>query len=165
MKRTMSGCLLAASTLVLALFGLSPVAGAAPYVSTGITLSVPHPAPGGSDTVTAAGYQPGSQATFLIFSNGITLGTAAVNANGVVADNVTVPSSFVAGSAHTFEVQGTAADGTPLTQSAPVTLAGGSSGLAFTGAEIGGTLAGGLALIAIGTTLLIVVRRRRSSES
>jgi hexosaminidase len=166
MRRQRIGSLLKMTVLALwlSLFGAVGSAGAAPYVSSGITLSVAHPAPGGSDTVTASGYQPGSSATFLIFSSGINVGTATVNADGVVADTVTIPSAFVAGSAHTFEVQGTAPGGTPLTQSAPVTLAGGSSGLAFTGAEIAGTVVGGVALIALGTALVLVVRRRRTAE-
>jgi hyaluronoglucosaminidase len=162
MKRQLLGSLIGVAVILLTFFGLSATAGAAPYTSSGVTLSVANPAPGGSETISASGYQPGSQATFLIFSSGITLGNATVNANGVVQDTVTVPSSLMPGSAHTFEVQGTTADGAPLTQTASVTLAGGSSNLAFTGAQIGGMVAVGAALIAAGGALLFVRRRRQA---
>jgi hypothetical protein len=167
MTRRVLGGLVAGLSLWLVIATGTIGAGAQPYESSGITLSNENPAPGGPDTVTASGYQPGSTATFLIFSSGISLATATVNADGTVSDTVIVPSSFAPGSAHTFEVQGTAPDGSALTQSAGVTLidVSSSGSLAFTGADIAGMAVLGVVVIALGVFLVIVARRRRAANA
>lgn len=105
----------------------------APYKSFGVTVRPSSPTPGGAADITAAGYRPGSTATFWISGSSsdrgrsyqprlIELGGSRVDANGVVNEDVTVPASFQPRSIHIVVVKGEGRDGRPLTESTSVVL-------------------------------------------
>jgi hypothetical protein len=106
-----------------------------PYSSSGITVSPPSPAPGGMATVTGQGFKPGSTEAIQISTCSgrschhidfrlIELGTGNANSDGVVTDEVTIPSRFAPGSIHVIEAKGRATDGKTLTESTTVRLSG-----------------------------------------
>lgn len=114
-----------------------------PYQPSGVTVTPASPAPGGAATVTAGGYGPGTTATVWISSTHcrrescrgvrhghfgfqfIKLGSAPVDANGNVTDDVTIPRGFAPHSTHIVLVLGVNSNGRPLTETARVTLSGG----------------------------------------
>jgi hypothetical protein len=138
------------------------------YGSSGVTVSTSTPGPGGSDTVTADGFKPGSSADIFIFSTPVLLGKATADANGAISAKVTIPSSFAGGSQHTIEVEGVGPTGAALTESLPITLGAASSssgsggGLAFTGVHIAELSGTGVALVALGAFMVFTFRRRRA---
>jgi hypothetical protein len=114
-------------------FAVSGRAQGEPYKSFGVTVRPVSPAPGAKADITAAGYGPGSTATFWISTSPsnssrlLVLGKSRVNANGIVTDDVTIPRYFQPYSVHVVEVQGVGRNGRPLTQSTSVKLSGRST--------------------------------------
>ena len=107
-------------------------AGGVPYGSFGITISPSSPVAGGHAVVTARGFQPGHEVTIFMspacrhgscgrHPQFIRLGHQDANANGVVAEKVTIPGRFAPGSTHLLQAVGTE-NGRGLTESTTVKL-------------------------------------------
>lgn len=126
-------------------------------------LTVPSgPVTTGSDqTFTASGLLPGTDATFVLHSNPIVLGTVTVSSTGVATLTTALPSG-VTGS-HTVIVTGTSADGTAVTLSQGITIADPAATLSRTGApDLSGLLVLAGAALLGGAVLLLMTRRRRA---
>ncbi len=132
-------------------------------------------------TVFGAGYAPGSAVDLTLHSDPIGLATVTSGADGSFTADVTIPLSAPLGQ-HTVEAAGTAPGGDPMVLSASLevtdaaaasrgstapraavgsTSGGSSSGLAFTGLEIGLMTALGVGLVAVGSAAVLGARRRR----
>ena len=111
--------LLLAGALVLML-----AAPAHAQYTPGISVNPPTVVPGGTVTVTACCFQPGSTVTFTI--GGATLGTALADANGVATGSFTVPATVPAGAA-TVAAAGLDAGGNPITTTCTATVSGGTT--------------------------------------
>lgn len=156
------------SLVTFTLVGAGTALAVGPYGSTSATVSNSSPPAGGTVTVSAGGYQPGSQADYVAHSTPVDLGKATVDANGNVQKAVTIPASFAPGSHHTIDISGTGANGAPLTRSVSLTLAGGSGSgsLPFTGADhVAEVVAIGVLLVVAGSLTVVVTRRRRHGLS
>jgi LPXTG-motif cell wall-anchored protein len=166
--RALLAALVGVATLVL----LAPAAGAQDYPGgASITLNTPTVGQGGSVTATATGFQPGSDVTFTLASDPITLGTVKANDSGVASITFTVPSNFATG-AHTVTATGIAPDGSPLSVSttlmvtaagttpAPVTPAPGTGQLPRTGSDNTLLIQSGVILLAVGGMLAVAARKR-----
>jgi LPXTG-motif cell wall-anchored protein len=151
---------------LITLFGLAFVpatnAIASPYTANGVTVSNSSPSPGETVTVTAGGFQPGSEASITILSDPILLATPTADANGQVSADVAIPADFAEGSRHTIEVSGIAPDGSPYSTSIEITLAG---GLAQTGAEAAGLIAAAVVLVGLGAAIVVLSRRRTRAQA
>ena len=154
--------LVAALAALAALFALALVAPASPahaQYTPGVSVVPPNVAPGGSVTVTACCFAPGSTVTFTV--GGATLGTALADANGVASGTFTVPAN-VSGA-----LTVAASDGT-TTQSATVTVTGvtattaGVGGLPVTGSDARPLGLAAAGLVGAGVLVLIGVTRRRA---
>lgn len=150
-------------------------------VTTGSTVTIP--IGNGSTTISIAGFAPGSTAKVSV--NGVTLTiTITANAQGdmLLTFTITDPHMSINGStpipvnfgANTIAVSGTDPSGAAVTKTFTVTIpstavsttttSSPSSSLAFTGADIAATVVGGLALLALGTLLVVFTRRRSSGQ-
>jgi hypothetical protein len=129
-------------------------------------LSTSTVAPGGSVTVYANGFQPGSTATITLESDPVLLATTTAGSDGVVNETVTIPADTPAGQ-HEIVVSGVGRDGEPKQVRFPITITGtaaaGSGGsLVATGTDIGLALIIGTIAAGIGVVLLSTARRRQS---
>lgn len=158
-------------TLALAAVLLFATAGAAgaqtypPAVTESVAVSDTTPALGQPLTITAEGFLPGSTSTFTLFSAPVVLGSATVNAQGVVSLTATIPSNTTPG-AHRIEVTGTGADGQPLTvvQSITVTGAAGAS-LPTTGSDSALPLTQiAIGVMAFGGMMVVMANKRRTAS-
>jgi Tol biopolymer transport system component len=136
-------------------------------------------ADGGTITLTGSGFQPGTEASFELHSNITSLGKTTVNANGTFTYQTPTPPGTEPGNHEVF-VTGTNQQGKPATLSAPLTILGptptaapapptpapsvlGTEEVAYTGnsTTTGPLTAGAIAIILLGTLLIIQNRRRR----
>ena len=165
----------------------SPVVPAA-VPATDLTLTtdkgaISSAAPGEQLTVVGTGFAPRSQATIIIYSDPVVLGTVTTDDDGAFSIPVTVPADLAAGH-HSLVASGFDADGNERFLRMDVTVAAGATAgsttapgattagaaaaadgtqLAFTGATV--LVPAGLGLTALvgGGVLLLVSRRRRSA--
>jgi 5'-nucleotidase len=136
-----------------------------PPVSEDLTVSDSTVVPGQSITISGSGAEPNSTVSIYLFSAPILLGTTTADGDGTFSATVTIPAGVSPGTHTLRAIQG----GEVLASVALVVVgsgSGGSSGsdLPFTG---GTTLPGigiGVGLIAVGSTLLLLSRRRRSQR-
>jgi hypothetical protein len=158
--------ILAAATVGVLSPGLFSAVSAQPYGEAPATVSNSNPNPGSAVTFSASGFQPNSNAQVYFESTPVLLETVSADANGTVASTVTIPSDAVPGD-HDIVVTGTAPDGSPLSVSIPITVVSattsGTSGLAFTGADIAIVATVGLLALGFGGFLLLSVRRKRQA--
>ena len=107
--------LLAAGLALIVMFGIAaaPAFGQG-YQLNGVSESLVEP--GGTVTVHANGYLPGSSAQIVLESTPVLLTTTQANAAGVIDATVTIPLDTPPGS-HTIKVIGTGKDGAPRTLS------------------------------------------------
>jgi hypothetical protein len=121
---------------------------------------------------TACGFTPGETVDAFVHSNPVYVGSTTASSDGSVSGSFKLPPSIGPGH-HTFmfvgESSGTQADAPFTVTNATVgsgggTIpgAGGSGGLAFTGADIAAMVAAAVLLLVVGTGLLVTVRRRRA---
>lgn len=159
-------------TLALAavlLFATAGIAGAQTYPpadTPSVAVSDTTPAPGQPITITADGFLPGSTATFTLFSAPVVLGTATVNAQGVVSLTATIPANTTPG-AHRIEVSGTGANGQPLTvvQNITVTGAAAGSNLPTTGSDTSIPLTQvAIGVMAFGGLMVVMANKRRNAS-
>jgi hypothetical protein len=129
---------------------------------------------GGTQTVTGTGFTPGEWVHGVLHSDPIDLGMAQADAEGRVTFVVELPAGFQTG-AHSVVLTGatsgrvatatfTVAEAAPAASVVPV-AAPASPELAYTGAEVGGVLLGGLALVGAGGALAVAGRRRRATTT
>ncbi len=110
----------------------------------------------GSNVLTSVGTAPdGAPFTFTFV---LTVGP------GTCTTAVVTPSSPSSGVSSSSGVSPTSS-GAATSPSSSAATTGPSSGLAFTGSDIALTTIGGLVLIALGTLILLAVRRRRHAET
>jgi len=120
--------------------------------------------PGGSLRVTSGGFLPGGAVHAWLFSDPTYLGALEVQADGTVAGEVAVPD--LAEGEHTLQINGEAVDGAVRSISVGLLVSSGQSSttevvaLPATGTSSGSTLAVVVALLTLGT--LVLVTRRRS---
>lgn len=145
-------------------------------VSTGATVTIV--IGNGATVISVAGFAAGSTATITIDGQVVSLKIIA-NAQGelLVTFTITDPHIVINGStpivantgANSVTLSGTGPSGNVITKTftvnipataATTTSSSSSSSLAFTGADIAATVVGGLALIAMGTLLVVLTRRR-----
>ncbi|HWS48371.1 MAG TPA: LPXTG cell wall anchor domain-containing protein, partial [Acidimicrobiia bacterium] len=144
----------------------------APPEEAAVALSQTTVPAGGQLTVSGAGWEPGSTVGLELHSSVVSLGQAAVGADGRFSTTVTIPAGTAAGS-HEIVVSGADSTGTAQTASAPVTVesgvspqastttappAGGGS-LPRTGTPFVPLVSTGFALVGAG--LALAYRRRR----
>lgn len=117
--------------------------------------------PGGTVTVYANGFAPGSTATITLESDPVLLDTVTAGTDGVVNATVTVPASTPVGT-HQIVIRGTDRDGNAKVVSFQITVGSGgsSSGLPSTGVNTGLGLAVAAIAIGVGAILLKSSRRR-----
>jgi hypothetical protein len=138
-----------------------------PPSSATIGLQTSEDTPGEANVVTASGFEPnGGQVQLTFCSAPVSLGTATINADGDIDQAVTIPSDAVLGH-HMIMASGPNADGgtlrisIDLTLVAPAGTSSSSSGsLPFTGLDLIPLIISALALIAVGSGLVLVGRDR-----
>lgn len=122
-----------------------------------------------SETLSGSGMEPGETVNLQVFSSPIELGTTQADASGNFTATVTLPSSLAAGQ-HTIvatgETSGTTASFaiTVAASTTSATVPSNSTGLAFTGADIGALAGVGALAIALGGLFILSTRRRRSRQ-
>jgi LPXTG-motif cell wall-anchored protein len=123
--------------------------------------------PGQSATCSAGGFQAGEQVDGSTHSARVFVGSTTASAGGRATITFTVPRSLHAGH-HTFEMVGqtsghVASAAFTISRGAATTPSSNGSGLPFTGANgVWQMTAAGIALVLVGATAVVVVRRRRS---
>jgi hypothetical protein len=132
--------------------------------------------------VTSSGWLPLSEVTASFHSTPVTLGTLTAAGDGTVQGSFSVPANAGAG-AHTVELTGTNAQGSPQTATASITVVStepvvepngssssgspvpigttSSSALSFTGGDVKALASWSILIIAAGLLLLDVAHRRR----
>jgi hypothetical protein len=150
----------------------APTAGAQTYpIETGQdpTISGGNLAPGGCTTATQGGLPPGMTITFVLTDSagGTTTVTAVANAQGVATAEVCVAATGAAGPATISVTDG----GTAVLGEVVVNVGGAQDvddtddTLAFTGRNIGSTLAVAALAVVVGTALVGLARRREGVSS
>jgi hypothetical protein len=166
MRKALTAFALAAALAVL----VGPaVAQAQDYPPAGDSLTVSDSVvvPGQSLTVSGGGAGPGAKVDIFIYSERVLLASTNADSDGQYSASVTIPASIDPGT-HVIR----AISGGEILSAVEVTVAGSGGAAAdsdgdlpFTGA---GTLPGigiGVGLIALGSTLLLASRRRRSQRA
>ena len=125
-------------------------------VPAGSSTAVPA---GKTITFTGSGYAPNSTVTVTIYSTPQILTTVVTDGTGSFTVTVTVPAGLAAGK-HTLVASGFDGAGKLRTLTLPVTVV---DGLAYTGADIGLPVMGGLAALTVGGALIFASRRRKVS--
>jgi LPXTG-motif cell wall-anchored protein len=164
-----AGLLVAVTALTM---GTQPAA--AQYAGAGTaTVSNPTPTPGGSTSITACCFQPGTTVTFTL-DGGTVVGTAVAGSTGAATATVTIPAGTSVG-AHTITAAGSnITDGTPLTVTADLTVVAGvvvtaapaatgtlpKTGSSFTTLLLTGA---GVGLVVVGGLVVLAGRRRRDA--
>lgn len=168
----------AAAGLGLLLLGPSAMAAAPTYPAQAPTLTLSATSILSGDTVTIAGsgFLPGSAATVTWTGSGalgaagrvpgMAAGTLQMGTRGLAADATGTISTGVRLTSpgdHTITLAGTAADGSPVSLSATVTVNAAAAGdpLPHTGAPLLTYTAVGLALVLLGGLVVLAVRKRR----
>ncbi len=167
---------------VVTLLGVSAPSGAQAggYASTpSCSVTPASVAPGGTVTVVASGYQPGSTVTFHIKrakASRAPLGRATANAAGTATATLTIPSSFAPGT-YTVSCSGRDAEGTAVEVASNVRVVDGATGndddgsqpgsddLARTGSNSGALARVAVLLVAGGAALLLFGRKRAQRGS
>jgi hypothetical protein len=169
---------------VVTLLGVSVPSGAQAggYASTpSCSVTPASVAPGGTVTVVASGYQPGSTVTFHIRrakASRAPLGRATVNAAGTATATLTIPTSLAPGT-YTISCSGVDADGTAVEVASNVRVVDGTGGggdggggsepgsddLARTGSNSGALARVAVLLVAGGAALLLFGRKRSQRGS
>jgi hypothetical protein len=159
---------------VLTLLGVSAPSGAQGYASTpSCSVSPSSVAPGGTVTVVASGFLPGSTVTFEIErvrSSRAPVGQATANEAGTATAEITVPSSFPPGS-YSVTCRGLDAEGAAVEVVSIVRVVDGTAGggdddgtggddLARTGSNTGALARIAVLLVAGGAALLLFGRKR-----
>lgn len=116
-------------------------------------------APGETVTITGTGYKPNSVVTVLIYSTPQVLTTVVTDGTGSFSVEITVPAGLSVGQ-HTLVAAGIDPSGALRYMTLPVTVTEDGAALAYTGADVGLPLFGGLAALAVGGGLLLAGRRR-----
>ncbi|MFW3170618.1 fibronectin type III domain-containing protein [Geodermatophilus sp. CPCC 206100] len=127
--------------------------------------------PGEELVVVGTGFAPGTDVSVIIYSEPQVLGTVRTDGNGAFRLEVEVPADLAAGR-HSLIASGTAPDGTQrflrmdvTVDAAGVATATDEAGdLAYTGAEPLVPALLGLGALAVGGSLLVVSRRRRTAQ-
>jgi hypothetical protein len=124
---------------------------------------------GTSVTITCTGFAPLESVTFLL-NDPTNIGSATTDASGDVSSSVLIPSNSTPGPA-TITVAGASGDSATVSFTittagavAPATISSSTSGLAFTGADIGIAAGIGAVALGLGGALVLVGRRRRIAE-
>lgn len=147
--------------------GVGPLAQVADASYGSATLSQSSAAPGGSLTVSGGGFAGNSTVTISIASTPTVIGTTTANASGAFTVTVTIPSSISPG-VHTISASGVDPAGAPLVLTASITVtssptspsgATSASGLPNTGTNVAIGVGAALILIALGGTMLLVIRK------
>jgi len=118
-------------------------------------------------TVTACCFAPGSTVTFTL--EGLVVGTATADANGVATLTFTMPD--LGPGTYRLEASGTGADGQPLVVSTTLTVGGtgrgaGSGALPTTGSDSSLPMSQiGIGAVAGGGLLVLLAKKRRDSRS
>jgi hypothetical protein len=121
--------------------------------------------PGGQQTVTVAGFQPGESVQVTLYSTPVDLGVHQADPNGVVSVTFTVPAGLELGSHRVELVGGTSGRvfSVPFQVAAPksaVVPAASSGTLAYTGVDVVPILSLGVLALAAGTVLTLAGTRR-----
>lgn len=131
--------------------------------------------PGQPVTVAGDGWLPNSQVTFTFFSDPVVLGTAQVDATGSFSSQVTIPADARPGP-HTLRTSGLAANGQPASVDLRIVVTGlerptpsragvtPAPGLPRTGGDALVALMTAAGLLAVGSTAVVVARRRSRGE-
>jgi hypothetical protein len=122
--------------------------------------------PGEVQTITGTGFLPGERVHGVLHSTPVDLGWATADAQGVATFTVTLPAGFEPG-AHSVtmrgETSGIEVSAAFTVGEVPAAPAPSTTGLAYTGASVALPLTGGALLLAGGTALVVVGRRRRAA--
>ncbi len=163
MRKALTALSLAAA---LAVFVGPAVAQAQSYPPSGesLTVSDSRVVLGQSITIEGGGADPGATVTIVLHSDPITLGSTTADGSGNFSATVAIPSGVSAGT-HTI----TAVSNGVTLASVSIVVAGStgssSSGdLPFTGSSTLPGIGIGVGLIALGSSLLLLSRRRRSQR-
>lgn len=159
-------------TLVLAvalLIAMAGTAAAQTYPPAGggpVTVSDTTPTPGQAVTIVASGFQPGTDVTFMLYSQPVNLGTATADAAGTATLQATIPANIAPGT-HTIEATGTGTDGLPRTVTLQITVvAPGGAGvgdLPRTGSDSAIPMSQiAVGAIALGGLMVLVAGKRRN---
>ncbi|TQN38096.1 hypothetical protein FHU33_4781 [Blastococcus colisei] len=136
---------------------MTPAAGSSGKVEAGKTM-----------TVTGTGYAPGSTVTLLIYSEPQVLTTVVADSSGNFTATVTVPAGLAPGE-HTLVASGYDTNGDQRFTTLAVTVSAAGTAtvtgpkLAATGADVTLPAIGGLAVLGLGTGLIVVARRRSAA--
>lgn len=119
-------------TMIVAALLLLPVAPASaqeypPEPGPPVLLSASVVGPGGSLTLSSSGWLPGSAVDFTLFSDPISLGSAAVGSDTSFSATVTIPASVAPGM-HTLQVSGIGEDGDPRVTELAIEVLGSAAG-------------------------------------
>ena len=164
MRKALTALSLAAA---LAVFVGPAVAQAQSYPPSGesLTVSDSRVVVGESITISGGGADPGATVRFILHSDPVSLGSTTADSSGNFSAAVTIPSGTSAGT-HTI----TAVSNGVTLATISVVVAAGSSGssssgdLPFTGSSTLPGIGIGVGLIALGSSLLLLSRRRRSQR-
>ena len=175
-RRSMAASALAALTGCVALAGVfAAPAGAQVYPPNqcSLALSVSAATPGQTIIIGSANCSPGFAAgatlEITLESDPVHLATATADANGQFSTPVTIPEDATVGP-HTVVAKGQGANGSTLTINAELTIrsatagAGAPGALAFTGSDSLPLVWIALALLTVGTALVLAVRRRAQAR-
>lgn len=149
-----------------------------PPPAVGFQLSTSVTTPGATITGTGEGFLANSTVTITMNPGGIVLATVAANSGGNFSTPITIPASTAPGS-YTIAASGTSATGQPLTASARLTVAApqaaplpatpaaphAASNLPLTGADLRLGLTASLGLILLGSTGVLLSRKRRHARA
>jgi LPXTG-motif cell wall-anchored protein len=157
-----------AALAVLAIATMTSTASAQDYPpkTNSLVLSVTSAPPGGNVTATAKTHKVGALVTFRFLSTPVVVGTATADANGVATLTFKVPADATAGQHH-VESTGTGTNDQALTQSAAITVTGGTSGtVPKTGANSTKPMAEiGVGALALGGLFVLIARRRTKAHA
>lgn len=164
MHRPRRRVVVTATLLAAVAAALPPVALAQYPVDSGtLGASSSEISPGGTVDVSGGGFAPGSAVSIIFRSDPILLKTVSADSTGRIDTDVAIPRSASPGS-HTLEARGRAAGGGTLVLTRTIEVLGAQAGgHPETGLSLLWLVAGGLAAVAVGATLLFVgrgVRRR-----
>jgi hypothetical protein len=108
------------------------------------------------------GYQPNSLISVILYSTPQVLTAVMTDASGSFDVTVTVPAGLASGH-HTLVAAGVDPSGHTRYLTLPITVTAGKAELAYTGASVVGPGVAGLVALTVGTGLLFLSRRRRTS--
>lgn len=142
----------------------TPALAAYPPAGCALAISTTSVAPGHTVTVSGCGLLPGSVVTITLEPSNQVLATVTVDASGAFSATVTIPSNLALGT-YSITATGTAADGSPLSQTTSLTVAAASTSASsgpfgVTGSNVWPSVLVGGGLFLVGAMLIMTVRRR-----